>query len=177
MSPLTAPVRPAPGVAPAVPSAAAGPAPRVGQTPRRRLHVLGDTLDVLLASHDTDGQLSVLLMHNPASAQVPPHAHDVETESFYVLEGTYEFTLNGVVTLATPGMTVCVPPGATHAFRVLGGEPAKALVMTTPAGIERFFAAVDALSVSGPVTPQALCETASRFGVRLIGAPRDLAND
>lgn len=177
MSPLAAPPHPVLSSATTTAPAPALPAARVGQMPRRRLHVLGDTLDVLLASHDTDGQLSMLLMHNPASAQVPLHAHDRETESFYVLEGTYEITLNGVATLATPGMTVCVPPGATHGFRVLGGAPAKALVMITPAGIERFFAAVDALSISGPVTPQALCETASRFGVRLIGAPRDLAHD
>jgi quercetin dioxygenase-like cupin family protein len=42
-------------------------------------------------------------------------------ETFHVLYGEIEITLNGVTSLCKPGDVVNVEPGVRHAFKSLGG--------------------------------------------------------
>ncbi len=97
----------------------------------------------LLAGAETEGELSLVELRGlPGSG---PGAHvDPWRESFYVLEGelTFRFERGGEVgtEIAGPGDAVSIPAGIAHAFSVSGSQPARYLIVGTPAGIDTFFA-------------------------------------
>ena len=68
----------------------------------------------------------------------PPHVHHNADETFYILEGTFEFSLAGQAFTAHAGSFVYLPKGVVHTHRAGGGRPARALVTQVPAGVEHF---------------------------------------
>jgi mannose-6-phosphate isomerase-like protein (cupin superfamily) len=87
---------------------------------------------------DTNGAfVAAELMAGPALGP-PPHIHRNADETFYILEGIFEFSLAGKAFTAQAGSYVYLPKGVVHTHRAGGGAPAKALVMQVPAGVEHF---------------------------------------
>ncbi len=83
----------------------------------------------------TGGAFEVVELFGPGNPT--PHVHREADHCFYVIEGTYTFTL-GAQEVETPaGSVVFVPHGAPHAFRHTEG--ARALVFVIPAQLEGFF--------------------------------------
>ena len=101
------------------------------------------TVSRLLASEQTAGQLALVELQGGPGTGPGPHV-DPWRESFYVLEGqiTFRFEQNGVVHVASarPGDAVSIPAGIGHAFSVTSPDPARFLILGSPAGIDRFFA-------------------------------------
>lgn len=60
------------------------------------------------------------LRFSPDFEGVDPHRHPDHVDSFYVLEGEAEFTMDGEVVRAGPGTWVAAPVGVEHGFRVAG---------------------------------------------------------
>src|SRR5438132_3433478 len=52
------------------------------------------------------------------------HSHDLGGETFLVMEGEIEFTVDGERVVCTAGQSIFVPPRTTHAVRALGERPA-----------------------------------------------------
>ena len=75
----------------------------------------------------------------PPNGGPPPHTHEREDETFYVLEGTPTFRLGDERILAAPGDFVNIPRGMLHCFRNFSDAPVKMILTFTPSGIERFF--------------------------------------
>ena len=92
-----------------------------------------------VVGEDTDGAYSVLEYLAAPGAGSPMHSHTKEVESFYILEGAITFQLGDQKTRATPGTFVTIPIGLRHAFVNAEAEPARALVILTPSGLEYFF--------------------------------------
>jgi len=90
----------------------------------------------------------------------PPHIHHREDEAFYILEGQFQFWYNDRTFTAGVGSFVYLPKGRVHRHGAAGGAPARALVLHTPAGLERFIAAAGtpATDRSAQPTPPALPE-------------------
>ena len=65
-----------------------------------------------------------------------PHQHDANDDTFYVLEGTVTFVLDGQVHHAPPGTFVRVPPGVEHGFANDTDTPARFLNIYVPGGFE-----------------------------------------
>lgn len=61
-----------------------------------------------------------------------PHFHERHSDSFYVLEGELEFTVDGETILATAGTYVLVPPGVVHSFTNRGPDGARFLNIHAP---------------------------------------------
>jgi quercetin dioxygenase-like cupin family protein len=101
------------------------------------------TCMTMLAGDDTGGQLSAVDVRCPQGTGPGPHT-DPWRESFYVLEGEFEFQVERDGELqpirARPGDMVSVPAGLGHAFRAMSAEPARLLILSTPGGLDRFFA-------------------------------------
>jgi quercetin dioxygenase-like cupin family protein len=79
-----------------------------------------------------------------AASNPPLHRHLDEDEAFYVLEGTVEVEIDGVVATATPGTYAFAPRGVPHTFRVVS-PAARMLVFGSGKvtdGIEDFFFAM-----------------------------------
>ena len=64
-----------------------------------------------------------------------PHIQHEEDECFYVLEGRFEFLIEGAKTEAVTGSLVYVPKGTLHAFENAGEATGKLLITQTPGGL------------------------------------------
>ena len=61
-----------------------------------------------------------------------PHLHRRHVDSFYVLDGELELTVDGKTVNAQPGELVHVPPGTVHSFRNSSREHVRFLNLHTP---------------------------------------------
>jgi quercetin dioxygenase-like cupin family protein len=75
----------------------------------------------------------------PPEGGPPPHIHEREQESFYVLEGTLEIRMGDMTVQAGTGDFVHISCGTVHAFRNTGSDMARVLLIFSPGGMERFF--------------------------------------
>jgi len=77
------------------------------------------------------------LIEYEGPAVPPPHVHRDRDEAFYVLEGTFRFSVGEEEFDATSGSLVLVRRGTRHGFTT--SPSAKALLLVVPAGLEGFF--------------------------------------
>jgi quercetin dioxygenase-like cupin family protein len=60
------------------------------------------------------------------------HSHDLGGETFLVLEGQIEFTVEGEHVTCMPGQLIYVPPQTRHAVRAVGDRPGAIFLSVTP---------------------------------------------
>jgi quercetin dioxygenase-like cupin family protein len=131
---------------------------------------VGGPLTFKLRGEQTDGALTVL-ENLVAPGEGPPlHTHRNEDESWYVLEGHLRFKLGADIADAPAGSFVFVPRGTAHCFQNVGAEPARILVMFTPAGMERFFDRFASLP-AGAAGPDAFRSLGLEVGMDVVGPP------
>lgn len=100
----------------------------------------------------------------------PLHTHEREGESWFVIEGSLRFKLDGEMRQASAGSFVYVPPGVSHCFQNVGHAPARILVLFSPAGMEAFFDRFSELP-SGPVDPGVFASLGRDVGMEVLGPP------
>jgi mannose-6-phosphate isomerase-like protein (cupin superfamily) len=142
----------------------------------------GDYVTYKTTSAETGGDFFSFEMSTVPGFGPPMHKHDYR-ELFYVLEGSYEFTIgepDGVSTVvAGPGTTVAVPPNRPHTFKNASGEPARMLCVQQHATLEGFFeefgVEVDGIGAApaetSPPDFAGMAAALQRNGVTVIGAP------
>lgn len=106
----------------------------------------------------------------PAGHMPPLHVHHAQDEGFYVLGGEVTFFMPGRSVACGAGDFLLAPRGVPHAYRV-GDRPARWLVISSPAGFERFVADVAALDEIGPA---ALTAVAATYQIEILGPPGTL---
>jgi quercetin dioxygenase-like cupin family protein len=95
---------------------------------------------VLLRSEETAGVVSMIELSSDAGFAGPPlHRHDFD-EAFYLLEGELTFQLGDEVFTRTAGELAFAPRNVAHTYANHSDAPARALLVCTPAGFERYFA-------------------------------------
>jgi quercetin dioxygenase-like cupin family protein len=134
--------------------------------PVKSFMVFGEPVDILVNSAMTGGQSCTLLQTSPPGGGPPPHSHVHERETFYVLEGEYEFLSDGAWHKVGPGDTVQGSPATVHTFRNAGTTEGKMLVFVTPGGFENYLEEISVLSVPRDV-PQ-LLTISERYGVKFV---------
>ena len=98
----------------------------------------------------------------------PLHVHAKEDEAWYVIDGELRFQLGDDRAAAHAGSFVFVPRGVPHCFVNAGSEPARILVLFTPAGMERFF---DRFAELEAFDPAAFREIGEGVGMDVVGPP------
>jgi quercetin dioxygenase-like cupin family protein len=132
------------------------------------LSFLGSRARILLDGSRTDARLGVVDMIEVPAGHMPPlHVHHAEDEAFYLLDGEVTLYLPGQQIVCRPGDLAIAPRGAPHAYRV-GERPARWLVISSPAGFERFVAAVAALD---DLDPAAVAAVAAEHDIEILGPP------
>jgi quercetin dioxygenase-like cupin family protein len=111
---------------------------RLGRGEGTSFWLLTDLFTFKVVGKDTGGAFSVAEVDAGPELGPPPHVHRDADESFYILEGTFDFSLAGQAFSAGAGAFVHLPKGVVHTHRAGGGAPARALVIQSPAGVERF---------------------------------------
>ncbi|MDQ3045726.1 MAG: cupin domain-containing protein [Chloroflexota bacterium] len=104
----------------------------------------------------------------PRALAAPMHRHSREDEYSFVLEGRVGALLGEEVVYGNPGDLIFKPRGQWHTFWNAGDEPAKILEVISPAGFEKYFAAVTELPMNaGPPDFTKLTAVAASFGLEL----------
>jgi quercetin dioxygenase-like cupin family protein len=104
-----------------------------------KIWITGDTLSFKATSAETCGAYTVIEVISLPGNGPPPHWHENEDESIYVIDGEFEILLGAKTMRAEPGAFVFVPKRTVHRFRCIGDGPGKVLLHFTPGGIEGFF--------------------------------------
>jgi quercetin dioxygenase-like cupin family protein len=135
------------------------------------LPLAGSVIDNLVQSSLTGGEFSVVLIKDQPGGGPRPMIHSRETETFYVLEGSYEFQIGDKTYPAGPGQIVVNPIGVLHGFKVVGDKPGALLAVYTPGGFENFFLT---WARSGLDTPEAIGALEKQYGIvgSGVGAPQ-----
>ena len=141
----------------------------------RSIWVVGDRYTIKCSGNDTSGAFAMMEAIVPPGHGPPPHIHSREDEAFYVLEGELRFHAEDRSFSATSGAWVTLARGSLHFFTNTGANPARMLIVVTPAGLEDFFLEVGREAIEGetePVTPtpediQKLLETAPSYGIEI----------
>jgi quercetin dioxygenase-like cupin family protein len=97
------------------------------------------------------------------------HVHHNEDEVIHVIEGEYEFWLDGQVVTVPAGASIFLPRGVPHTFRVVSAGPGRNLTILTPGGLEEFFVEAAARELRIPDQITELAELASRYGIEFRG--------
>jgi quercetin dioxygenase-like cupin family protein len=122
---------------------------------------------VLLRSEESGGHVAIVELGG--GGRPPLHRHDFD-ETFYILEGELTFQLDDDVFTRRAGELAFAPRGVAHTYANLSGAPARALLMITPAGFERYFDRI-AARISGTEPPPVAAKPVPE--VVTLGPPLD----
>ena len=104
---------------------------------------------VLLRSEDSGGHVATVEIGG--GGRPPLHRHGFD-ETFYILEGELTFQLGDDVFTRRAGELAFAPRGVAHTYANLSRAPARALLVITPGGFERYFDGI-AARISGTEPP------------------------
>ena len=140
-----------------------------GQTVR---NPLGDGVTIKLTEGETGGALTMFESIPAPGVGPPKHVHSNEDEVVYVLEGTLRFKLGDEIRETPAGGFAFIPRGLHHAWQNIGSEPARLLIVFTPAspGMERFFLAFSEVPEGGPVQEE-FTRLGKEAGFDVVGPP------
>lgn len=118
------------------------------------LRIIADVVTFKAVGEDTGGTYSLFETRTPPNAGAPPHYHRQEHEAFYVLEGKYAFRVGDENIVLGPGGYVMIPREMVHAYRNIGEDTARMLILATPGGYHEHFFLDAGDPVSNPVNPE-----------------------
>ena len=112
------------------------------------------TLRLLAETDQTNGAFALGEFSGGGGPWTVPHIHENSEESFFVLDGTFTFTLNEDEVELGPGAFILVPRGMRHVMRAEAGG-GRFLTLWTPGGLEAMFVELSRLptdSLRDPAT-------------------------
>lgn len=119
----------------------------------------------------TGGAYSLTEWVMPGVDAGPPlHIHSDADEAFYIAEGEVTIQMGRQRIRAPAGSSVFVPRGIVHTVMKVGTEPARMLVLLSPAGFEKYWEEMAVLASGGRAPdPQAVAALASKYHLELVG--------
>jgi len=131
--------------------------------------VFGDLITVKIHGRDTGGVFAQMETNCGPKIGPPLHVHHREEETFFVLEGQFEFVCGEQQTIGGPGIVVHLPRNVAHRFKNIGETQGRLLITLTPAGIEEFFEEVGALPPEERSDLPKIAALAARYGLEILG--------
>jgi len=131
--------------------------------PVKTFKVFGEPIDILTTGEMTGGRSATLTQSSPPGGGPPPHSHLNEDETFFVLEGDYEFLENAEWRKVAHGEAVHAMRGSVHTFRNVGTNTGKVLIFVVPGGFEKYLEEISPLSI--PEDMQQVLAISERYGI------------
>ena len=115
---------------------------RVGRTEERSVRMPGGRLvTTKVAAQRTGWAYSLFEVEVGKGGGEAPHVQHREDEYVYVIDGRFDFLVEGVAFEAGPGTHLYVPRGTLHAYENAGDGKGRLLVVHTPGGSQESFLA------------------------------------
>jgi quercetin dioxygenase-like cupin family protein len=128
------------------------------------------SMQFLVDGRNTGGHMAMAEMVVQPHAKVPPpHRHVDVDETIHVLEGVLSYRVDDEVRLLNVGDHCFSPRGSVHHFSNPGDQPARAMVVFSPANIgpEYFRDVASVLGAGGPPDIARLQAVMKRHGIEL----------
>lgn len=148
------------------------------QSRPRIYHLLGNLLTFHAFPAETGDRYTIVEIKTVPGAGAPPNHHAGEDESFFVLEGEFEFFVNGETKNVQCGDFVKIPEGAVHAFTCTGKRPGRLLCVNSPGAMhDTFFTEAgeampdgtrDVPAPGGPPDIPAIMAVANKVGMTIL---------
>lgn len=94
------------------------------------------TAKVIVGDNESEGRYSIISGLWKTGFTVPIHFHRRHFETFYLLSGEAEWTVNGETHQMRAGDAVYIPANAHHSAKTLGDKPAHFLLIYSPGDYE-----------------------------------------
>ena len=138
---------------------------------------MGSLMTFLVEGRDTGGQFALMECRGQQGNEPPPHWHEFEDETLYVLAGELEAYLGDQVLRIGPGELLFIPRGEPHAWYILSPS-FRMLIMTNPPQVDGYFREMgqpaETLKINDDrVTyamsdPQHAIEVGAKYGIRFL---------
>jgi mannose-6-phosphate isomerase-like protein (cupin superfamily) len=122
----------------------------------------GDHRIVLYQTAEDAQGATILELWEPPGGGASPHLHRLMEESFYVIEGEFEFRRGAETLRGGAGTFVFVPARTFHSFRNTGASSGRLLLICCPPGHERYLREMVKLQEEGVLTDERIAELRSR---------------
>ena len=133
-------------------------------------------MKVLLTTEDTAGAVSVIMAWHKPGEGPPDHVHFDQEETFFIVDGRYELTIDGQTSIDGPGTLVFIPRNIVHSFKNVGETSACRLDWTLPGGQDRYFKKISELAAGGSLTGDKLAELNKEHNTTFCSARRPAAD-
>jgi mannose-6-phosphate isomerase-like protein (cupin superfamily) len=135
------------------------------------VNVLGDIITIKIAAEQTDGMFSLLEVSVPPQNGPPLHIHNREVESYYILEGDFELTVNDRTVKAPVGTFVSVPKGVPNTYKNVGNKEGRFLMFYSPADASNSFEEVgQPVSSTTPPDMDKMMSVMDKYGMEIVAA-------
>lgn len=136
------------------------------KTSAEAMNVLGVNVTVMATNVQTQGY-EITVQGGAAGSGPPPHRHPWD-ESFYVLEGSVDFTVAGKTEHCPRGALVHIPAGTVHSFQ-FGAEGGQMFEITGAGGsATRMFTDIAKRFPPGPPDLRLVTAALADNGVTLV---------
>jgi len=127
--------------------------------------VMGDPMRFIMTADHTGGSYAICEQEIRPGNGAPPHIHHRESESFYILDGTFAATVDGREVRLGPGDFVHVPRGAVRSFTNTGSKVGRLLILHVPGAASSFYVAMGKLPF--PPALEDISAIAKEHGIEL----------
>ncbi len=117
---------------------------------------------IIAAGEPTGRAFSLVEFSGGEGPWTVPHIHRQMEESFYVLDGTFTFTIGGRDVEAGPDTYLLVPRGTVHVMRAHPGG-GRFLTLMVPGGLEEMFFELGSLSADALRDPEARRAVSAKY--------------
>ena len=127
--------------------------------------------EIQLVAEDTDGAFCLVVDHPPVGWSLPAHRHHNEAETIHVVQGDFEFEVDGLRSRISAGRSIHIPRGVTHSSANIGRQTGCRVVLFSPAGMEGFFLEAGAATPDSEIDLAAVVASATRHGWEFMSGP------
>jgi quercetin dioxygenase-like cupin family protein len=127
--------------------------------------LMGGRQTIKLKAADSGGKMAVMMSVVPAGSGIPYHVHEHEDETFELIDGELEVTLNGEVNVLRKGDIIFMPKNIPHGFKAI--QDTSMWVSLVPAGAEQMFVELAALP-PGPPDMEKVSSICGQYGITFI---------
>jgi quercetin dioxygenase-like cupin family protein len=119
----------------------------------------------------TGAPFDFLIVDVPYLTGPPLHVHEIQHDTFYVLEGVLTVQMDEEIIELSPGDFASVPPGVPHTFDNTrkNQAPVKVCNVMTPGGLDAFIGAAN--EASAWQDPAKLAAIGAKHGATFVGPP------
>ena len=118
---------------------------------RSLVYPRGGHLELKVTGADTGGAYALLeFTIPPGGTGSPLHYHAATEETLYLVEGELTVHVGERTDRAAAGSCILVPRGTVHTFKNTGAQPARLLIILSPADLEAYFVELAELMSASP---------------------------